>query len=41
MASGITESVKTDKYKEFGGDILTITSPIGGQDASINNNSGR
>ena len=37
MAPGIAESGQTDKYNRFGGDILTITMPIGGKDASINN----
>ena len=37
MATGVAESVKTDKYKRFRGDILTIQAHWG-QDASINNN---
>ena len=35
MATGVAESVDTDKYKRFGGDILTIQAHWG-QDASIN-----
>ena len=36
MATGVAESVDTDKYKRIGGDILTIQAHWG-QDASINN----